>query len=167
MEICISRFVSHFPLSWVVFVWILPSHDILKYQVIGRNTFWLIKKNPTTLTTLDDWSNSYIGRWVAVHFLLLYVFLHSALLSNSYFFLTWRFCCCGAHIFLILSASFPGRHNSAFGYCWFRSWWNNVIRFITCLTISNKMGVIIFIVVWLWADISFILIFLIQWDFFW
>ena len=50
-------------------------------------------------------------------------------------------------IFSILSVSFPGRHNSVLGYIWFRSWWNNVISFITCVTVSNKMGVIIFIVV--------------------
>ena len=41
-------FVSHFPLSWVVFVWIFPPHKIAKYKVIGSNTL-TYKKEPYTL----------------------------------------------------------------------------------------------------------------------
>ena len=47
-----------------------------------------IRSDNALLTMLDDWTNSYICRWVGVHLLLLCVFLDSALLSNLYFFLT-------------------------------------------------------------------------------
>ena len=147
MEIGIARFVSHFPLSRVVFIWILPPHHIPKHKVIGRYTFRLIEKNPAALTTFDNWSNSYICRWVRVHFLLLYVFVHSAFLSYSYFFFTRRFCRCCAHVLPILATSFPCRHNSVFRYSWFRTWWNNIVRFVSGVTVSYRMRLIIFIIV--------------------